>query len=542
MRLYRPQISSGLLSLLTAIYLLTLPNLVFWQKIFNYYDDHPSTIVVVFLILLLLYVILLLIFSAQYIIKPFFIALIAITAGASYFSQYFGTIITDNVIEATLTTTAGESRNLITPAFILHILAYGIIPSLLICWVKIKHRPFWKKVLVNLGLIFVCLIGIFALLATNFGSLSSLYREHRQDIFGHLVPAKPIQSLIKYSRGKINQQQITLQPYGTDAQQAPLTGLGDKKLLTVIVVGETARAQNFSLNGYEKETNPALKKLDIINFDNTTSCGTETAVSLPCMFSPFPRKEYSKDKFLGSENLVDVLKHAGLDVSWYENNTGTKNVGNRINVIDLLKKPDPRYCEGGECLDQVLLDGLKDKLPQINSNAVIVLHMTGSHGPAYFKRYPAEFAKFQPECKTAQFSDCTREQIVNSYDNSILYTDYILAQVIEILKQNEDKFASSMIYMSDHGESLGENGLYLHAAPYFIAPDTQTHIPFISWFSPNYAQIMQLDIDCVKASANQEASHDNLFHTVLGMMNVKTKVYEQSLDRFAGCYAPSPTK
>ena len=227
---------------------------------------------------------------------------------------------------------------------------------------------------------------------------------------------------------------------------------------------------------------------------------------------------------------------------WYENNTGTKNVGNRINVIDLLKKPDPRYCEGGECLDQVLLDGLKDKLPQINSNAVIVLHMTGSHGPAYFKRYPAEFAKFQPECKTAQFSDCTREQIVNSYDNSILYTDYILAQVIEILKQNEDKFASSMIYMSDHGESLGENGLYLHAAPYFIAPDTQTHIPFISWFSPDYAQIMQLDIDCVKASANQEASHDNLFHTVLGMMNVKTKVYEQSLDRFAGCYAPSPTK
>lgn len=538
MRLYRPQISSGLLSLLTSIYLLTLPNTVFWQKIFSYYNDHIMTVFVVFFILLLFYTVILLIFSAQYVIKPFFILLIITAAVSSYFSQYFGTIITNNLIEATLTTTSGESRNLLTPAFIFHIFLYGVIPSLLICWVRVKHRPFFKKVLTNTAIIFACLAAIALLFSFNSGSLSSLYREHRQDIFGHLVPAKPIQSFIKYNREKLNQRQIILQPYGTDAQQAPLPALGDKKLLTVIVVGETARAQNFSLNGYDKETNPELSKLDIINFSNTSSCGTETAVSLPCMFSPFPRTDYSKDKFLSSENLMDVLRHSGLDISWYENNTGTKDVGDRINVVDLQNQPNLRYCEGGECIDQVLIDSLEEKLPEIKNNAVIVLHMTGSHGPAYYKRYPAEFAKFQPECKTAQFSDCTREQIVNSYDNSILYTDHILAQIIEILKQNQDKFASSMIYMSDHGESLGENGLYLHAAPYFIAPSTQTHIPFISWFSPAYAQAMQLNIDCIKASADQTASHDNLFHTILRMMNIKTKVYDPALDRFAVCYAP----
>src|SRR5690606_5835407 len=144
-------------------------------------------------------------------------------------------------------------------------------------------------------------------------------------------------------------------------------------------------------------------------------------------------------------------------------------------------------------------------------NATIVLHMTGSHGPSYYRRYPAEFAKFKPECRTSEFSDCTTDEIVNAYDNSILYTDHILSEIINVLKGSDDRFAPAMIYMSDHGESLGEDGLYLHAAPYFIAPDVQTHIPFIAWFSPDYANATKLATACVRQDATDASSHANLF-------------------------------
>jgi lipid A ethanolaminephosphotransferase len=256
------------------------------------------------------------------------------------------------------------------------------------------------------------------------------------------------------------------------------------------------------------------------------------------MFSPFTREDYSNTKFRGSENLMDVLKHAGVQTSWYENNTGSKGVAERIKLIDLQDAQDKRYCEGGECLDQILVDSLSKELSEVSGNTTIVLHMTGSHGPAYYRRYPAEFAGFKPDCRSNDFAKCSQEEIVNAYDNSILYTDHILSEVVDLLKAHEDKFASAMIYMSDHGESLGEDGLYLHAAPYFIAPSQQTHIPFITWFAPEYAADTGLDLDCLRKTTAEPSSHDNLFHTVLGMMAVKTSAYHQKLDRFAACRTP----
>lgn len=535
MRLARASVSSGFLCLITAIYLLFFTNHTFWLLISDYFAGQPLKLAVMALALLLLYIAWLVLFSAPYLIKPFLILMVMIAAGSSYFGETFGTIITRNVVEATLTTTAGESRNLITASFISHMLLYGVLPSLFIIWVRVIHRPFLKKIMVNTVIILGCVIGFIVLIGADFGAYSSMYRMHRNDIMARLVPYKPISSMIDYVVRDLTERKIVMQPLGQDAKQEPVALPEGKKLLTVVVVGETARAQNFSLNGYERETNPELKKRDVIAFTNTTSCGTETAVSVPCMFSPFPRVEYSSAKFKGSENLLDVLQYAGVKVEWWENNTGDKDVADRSKLIDLQSSNDPKYCEGGECLDQILSDYLRDHLKDFDQNTTLILHMTGSHGPAYYMRYPQEMAVFKPECRTAEFSKCEDSQIVNAYDNSILYTDKILAQIIDVLKANEDKFVSSMIYMSDHGESLGENGLYLHAAPYFIAPDTQTHIPFISWFSPDYQAVTGTDIACLRASSKDDASHDNLFHTVLGMMNVKTSVYDQKLDRFAAC-------
>ncbi|WP_374828724.1 phosphoethanolamine transferase [Paenochrobactrum pullorum] len=535
MHFTRPSISSGLLCVLTAIYFLLFTNKTFWPLIFDYFNGQPLKVAVMAVALLLLHIAILVLFSAHYVIKPFLIFMIMVAAAGSYFAETFGTIITRNVVEATLTTTAGESRNLLTAGFITHMLLYGLLPSALIAWVRVIHRPILNKIMINTPIILGCVAGFVILIGADFGAYSSMYRMHRHDIMGYLVPYKPVASTIDYFIRDLTERQIVMQPLGQDAKQVQMTLPAGKKMLTVVVVGETARAQNFSLNGYERETNPELKKRDVLAFTNTTSCGTETSVSVPCMFSPFPRTDYSSAKFKASENLLDVLQHAGVNVEWWENNTGDKGVADRSKMIDLQTSNDPKYCAGGECIDQILSDYLRDHLAEFEENTTLVLHMTGSHGPAYYMRYPPEIAQFKPECRTAEFSKCEDSQIVNSYDNSILYTDKVLSQIIDILKDNEDKFVSSMIYMSDHGESLGENGLYLHAAPYFIAPDTQTHIPFIAWFSPDYQAVTGMDLSCLRASSGEEASHDNLFHTVLGMMNVKTSVYDQSLDRFAAC-------
>ncbi|WP_273728211.1 phosphoethanolamine transferase [Brucella gallinifaecis] len=538
MQKFRPVIASGPLCLLTALYVLIFTNISFWRAIGSYYADSPWRLVGIAVALLALHVALFVFFSAKFIIKPMLILFVLIAAGGSYFTDTFGTIIDKYVVEAALTTTKAESGALLTPSFLWHMLIFGVVPSLLIAWVRVKHRPILGKLMVNTGVILACLIVSVTILGSNYAAYSSMFREHGADIMQKLMPSTPIASTIQYVSHVYKNRTIVMQPLGVDARQTLTQLPAGKKLVTVVVVGETARAQNFSLNGYARETNPELKQQGVIAFTNTTSCGTETSVSVPCMFSPFTREDYSSTKFRGSENLMDVLKHAGVQTSWYENNTGSKGVAERIKLIDLQGAQDKRYCEGGECLDQILIDSLSKELSETTGNATIVLHMTGSHGPAYYRRYPAEYAGFKPDCRSNDFAKCSQEEIVNTYDNSILYTDHILSEVIDLLKAHEDKFASAMIYMSDHGESLGEDGLYLHAAPYFIAPSQQTHIPFITWFAPEYAADTGLNADCLRKTTAEPSSHDNLFHTVIGMMAVKTSVYDQKLDRFATCRAP----
>ncbi|MBB5702821.1 lipid A ethanolaminephosphotransferase [Ochrobactrum daejeonense] len=538
MQKFRPVIASGPLCLLTALYVLVFTNASFWHAIGTYYADAPWKLAGIALTLLLLYVSLLVTFSAKYVIKPALILFVFIAAGGSYFTDTFGTIIDKYVVEAALTTTQAEGGALLTPSFAWHMLVYGVVPSLLIAWVRVKHRPLLRKVMVNTGVIFSCLMAAVVVLGTNFAAYSSMFREHGPDIMQKLMPATPIASTIQYAAHTFKNRDIPMQPLGLDARQTVTQLPSARKLVTVVAVGETARAQNFSLNGYARETNPELKQRGVIAFTDTTSCGTETSVSVPCMFSPFTRSEYSSTKFRGSENLMDVLRHAGVQVSWYENNTGSKGVADRIKQVDLQDSGDTRYCEGGECKDQILVDSLARELDATTGNATIVLHMTGSHGPAYYRRYPEALAQFKPDCRSNDFAKCSQDEIVNAYDNSILYTDHILSEIIDMLKAHEDRFASAMIYMSDHGESLGEDGLYLHAAPYFIAPSQQTHVPFVAWFAPDYASDTGLDLDCLKKTVSEPSSHDNLFHTVLGMMAVKTTAYDGKLDRFAACRTP----
>ena len=197
-------------------------------------------------------------------------------------------------------------------------------------------------------------------------------------------------------------------------------------------------------------------------------------------------------------------------------------------------------CTGGECFDEVLLHGLQDYLDTLDRDTVIVLHMKGSHGPAYYKRYPAAYEIFTPTCHSSQLDSCSSSSIQNAYDNSLAYTDHVLASAIDLLMRNTERLDSAMLYLSDHGESLGENGIYLHGMPYALAPSEQVHIPMLMWISSGFQRSLGLDTRCLSQQADELVSHDNLYHSMLGLMGVSTRVYQASKDLFRGCRAQGP--
>ncbi|HET7775834.1 MAG TPA: sulfatase-like hydrolase/transferase, partial [Azospira sp.] len=325
------------------------------------------------------------------------------------------------------------------------------------------------------------------------------------------------------------------QPLGTDAALAASWQQRQKPALFVIVVGETARAGNWGLNGYGRQTTPELAQLDVINFREVDSCGTNTEVSVPCLFSAYGRRHYDESKIRGSESLLHVLDHAGLKVLWRDNQSGCKGACDGLPTESLASAGIPGLCDGERCLDEVLLHNLEQVLADDKGNRVVVMHQLGNHGPAYYKRYPDAFRRFTPTCDSSDLRQCSREQIVNAYDNALLYTDHVLARTIAFLKTQEKRYDTAMVYVSDHGESLGENNLFLHGIPYSIAPQEQTRVPMVMWFSPGYARDFKVNVPCLKARAQKLASHDNLFHSVLGLLDVQTSVYERDMDLAAEC-------
>ena len=530
--LWRPELSSVTVSVLTAFYLLALTNWSFWSKGWRYLEGRPTTFASIAIGVACLYVALCVAVSLKYVMKPLFMALILTSAAGAWFMDRFGVIIDIEMIRNAAETNSAEAGHLITPGFALHMLAYGLLPCLLLLWVKVRHRPFLGKVRGNLAVIAPALVLALVAGLSHARVYASAVRAHH-DWFETLNPFVPLVTAVQFAAGQSVDANVVAAPLGADARVADAP-LGERKpRLMIVVAGETARADNFSLGGYGRDTNPELAGKDILYFPDTTSCGTATAVSLPCMFSVYTRSEYTHRKGLSTENLLDVLSHAGVDVEWWDNNTGDKEIARRVTARSLIKDGNPAYCAKGECRDQVLLDALDARIGSIDKDTVLVLHQIGSHGPAYYERYPEEYRRFKPDCRSAEFSDCTKEEIVNAYDNTIAYTDHILASVIDRLEKQQDRLDVSMLYMSDHGESLGELGLYLHGAPYMIAPSEQTHVPFVLWLGKDAKAAYSAA--CLADETKAAQSHDNLFHSVLGMMRVQTNVRDPALDLLSPC-------
>ncbi len=531
---YRPSLDYRLLALLAALCFWAFSNATFWEKAGRYLADEMGAFLALNLVIVALFFVLTILSAVKYLFKPVLVLLVLLAGGASWFIDNLGVLIDTDMVRNVFETTSAEAGDLLTAGYFRHMLLVAVIPSLLILWVRVRFPSAERVVLWNVGITASCIAIIAGSGALYYKPYSAVIRTKRE-LAKTLNPVTPLVSIAKVALATGNERNVVVKPLGEDATvTTPVDGLS-KLRVAVIVVGETARGANFSLGFYERETNPLLKKQDVTYYSNFASCGTATDVSLPCMFSNLKRSGYTHAGGLENETAVDVLRRAGIDMTWIENNTGSKGVADRVRVVNIYNSNDPRFCADGTCDDEIVLEKIDEWLSNVKQDSVLVFHQMGNHGPAYYKRYPEAFRKFVPECTTTELAKCKDQEIVNAYDNAILYTDFVLSGIIDRLKARTDTLATGMLYVSDHGESLGENGLYLHGTPYFIAPDEQTRIPLLTWFSPEFAASMGLDIRCQQQRRENTFSHDNLFSSLLGMMNVSTSVYERDLDMFAAC-------
>ncbi|WP_377701624.1 phosphoethanolamine transferase [Pseudoduganella sp. UC29_71] len=538
---FAPRLRAHYLPLIGASFLVSAFNFTFWERFVaavGGWEWHKLPLLAAtFIMLTLVFTAALSLVNFPRTIKPVLIVLVVSAAGASYFINQYGIQIDKAMIQNVIETDLREARELLSWKMLLTISLLGILPSVLLARTTLEFAPLKRHLALGGGTAAASVLIAAAILILFFKSYAPAVREHRELRF-LLTPSNVIQAINGYARQKWAKP-LVVAPLGTDAVKGPTWNGQLRRSVTIIVLGETARAMNFSLNGYARLTNPLLTgRPGLINFSNVSSCGTSTAVSLPCVFSALGREHYSDTKAQGQEGLLDVLRHAGFGVLWRDNNSGCKGVCARVEYED-LSQPEVgnAFCNAEECYDERLLENLPEIIRNAKKDLVIVLHQKGSHGPAYWKRYPAAHGKFGPVCETNDLEKCSRESIIAAYDNTILYTDLLLSKTIDLLEKTakSEDVDTAMIYFSDHGESLGESNMYLHGAPYIIAPEEQTHVPFMLWFSERFSQRFRVDTKCVAARSEQKFTHDNVFHSVLGLLDVSTAVYNPGLDLFHAC-------
>jgi lipid A ethanolaminephosphotransferase len=474
-------------------------------------------------------------------LKPLLALLIVITAAATHFMQAYGVYLDPSMIRNVLRTDVAEARELLSWAMVGHLLLYGALPLVLLSRVRLQRRPWLRASLVHLGSMLLAAALLVGALLSVFQPFSSLMRNNKE--MRYLVtPGNVLWSVAAVVADQARGAAKPRQAIGLDAAPGPGWAMRKKPLLVVMVVGETARAANWGLSGYARQTTPELARLPLLNFPYATSCGTNTEVSVPCMFAPVGRRDYDEAAIRGSQSLLHVVARAGVAVNWRDNQSGCKGVCEGLPQEEVLALNPPGLCSDGRCLDEGLLVGLDRRLATARGTQLLVLHLLGNHGPSYFRRYPAAYARWLPACEKDDLRLCSRDEIVNAYDNALLYTDHVLASLITQMQAAAGSVDSAVIYASDHGESLGENNLYLHGLPYAIAPDVQTRVPMLMWLSAGLPGDAGLDLDCLRRRATQPAAHDHLFHTLLGLLDVKTALYDPKWDLTQGCHTAGPPR
>jgi lipid A ethanolaminephosphotransferase len=472
--------------------------------------------------------------------KPAATVLLLMAALGAYFMMAYGIVIDASMLTNVLQTDLHESRDLLTWRLPVTVLALAAPPLLWLYPCRLRCLGAWRQLWHNALLLFVSIGVVVVSLLLVFQDFSSTMRNHTQ--LRYLInPLNSVYALGDIAVHTLNPENHTLHPLGRDAQLGASYSGQTQAPLLVLVLGETGRSGNFGLNGYARPTTPLLSaRSDLSSARNAWSCGTSTAASLPCMFSHLGKSQF-ESRSGNYETLLDVLQHAGLALLWVDNQSGCNGICDRVPYAKTSDKADPALCSGGECLDSILLKDLDARIAALPAaqrarGTVVVLHQMGSHGPAYYKRSPLALKQFQPECTSSALQECQQQQIVNAYDNSILATDQMLENTINWLQAQSQQAQTAMIYVADHGESLGENNLYLHGLPYAIAPDVQKRVPWITWLSPALQARTGVSTACLQQDLRERRiTHDAYFHSVLGLLDVRSSVYQPEQDIYAAC-------
>ncbi len=536
--LRKQEIRSEFVTLAAAALLCAVYNKKFWTTFFSatggWSMDGLPLHICSFLIIVTLFNAALTLVSFRYVLKPVLIILFLLTSLASYFTNEYGATIDKGMMQNVFETDVREAKELFSYSLLVSFIFLGVIPSAIVLRLKVDYGRYPGTVLRKIVIVACSAILMTLFVFTFYKTLAPTFRQHRELRY-LLTPTNYIQAINGVIKLKVAGTTVVV-PHGTDARKTVAWEANSKKSVTIIVLGETARAANFSLNGYSRQTNPLLSQRDdLFNFTNVQSCGTATAVSVPCVFSSLGRENFSDKRAKSQQGLMAVLGYAKFSLLWRNNNSGCKGTCDGVEYEDLsIPGPGKEACTTDECYDERLLIGLEERIATSKNDLVIVLHQKGSHGPAYWRRYPTNFERFGPVCKSTMFSDCTTESIVAAYDNTVLYTDHVIDQAIELLQRNP-QIDGSLVYFADHGESLGEKNMFLHGAPFVISPVEQRHVPMIIWLSEGFRRRVQLDTPCLASRRDKALSHDNVFHSILGMLQVRTEVYKPALDIFSGC-------
>lgn len=541
------------LLLVLAVWLSTLGNLPLWRAMWALTDTHGLRtwlgLVGMLLIVLSATTVLLSLLVWPRWRKPAGVLLLMVAAANSYFMFTYGVVIDPTMMANTVQTDVREVRDLLSWSMLV-VLALGVVLPGWWWWRQpVQKLPVRRLLGRQLGLAALGTLFMLVVIWASFQDLASIMRNQKSMRY-MLNPFNTLYASARLVIGQTAQARMPLQTIGEDAVLVRAPGSSQQPPLIVLVVGETVRAANFGLAGYARDTTPQLRQLqgsgELAYFADVSSCGTNTQVSVPCMFSHMGREAYAKND-TPYENLLDVLQRAGMQVLWLDNQSGCKGVCDRVPNASTLDLKDPALCPDGECFDEIMLRVLPERLAELDkargsgpaaAGTVVVLHQMGNHGPAYFKRTPADMKVYQPECRSKVLQDCPAQEIVNAYDNAVRYTDHLLSQTVRWLKSQPRPTA--MLYVSDHGESLGEKGLYLHGMPYMMAPKEQTHVPMVMWLSKPLQSQLGWDGACWQKQASESISHDNLFHSVLTLAQVKTRWQKPELDVFAACASRRP--
>ena len=517
------------LAVLAGLWIAALPNWPLWQALLalpEVTSARGALFVIGFCVMIAALLTLLMApFAWRYTIKPVISLLLLAAAFGAYFMSAYSIVIDTPMITNVLQTDPREVRDLLNARLLVSVLLLAGLPLLLLWRAPVQRTPWWPQLGRNLSMMIASVLLLGGLLFALFADLSATMRNHGS--VRYLInPLNSLYALIDLGVQSRARPAGPPAPIGLDARIATRPS-GAPPPLLVLVIGETARADHFSLNGYARPTNPELAALgeQVLSLRNVMSCGTSTAASLPCMFSHLGKQAFEASDG-HQENLLDLVQRAGMAVLWVDNQSGCKGLCDRVAHVEI--------CNDDDCNDDAMLRDLDARLAALPAVArergvLLVLHQMGSHGPAYYKRSPPERKPFLPECTTNVLQQCAHDTLINAYDNSIVTTDHVLAQTLHWLEGQRAHYEPTLLYVSDHGESLGENNLYLHGLPYAVAPIEQKHVPMLLWPAAG------AHAECLRGLQSAPLSHDNLFHTALGILGITAAEYVAKLDALASC-------